>query len=65
MFMAYARHEELKKQLIEALARATDPNDRPTQRRIAREIGISLEEFSDKELIEMGEEIGHKWALYH
>ncbi len=65
MFLAYARHEQMKSDLIDALARSDDPNDGFTQRRIARSLGCSLEEFSDSELDAMGEEISRKWALYH
>ena len=65
MFMAFARHEQLKEDLIDALARVSDPNDPATQRRIVRSLGGSLEEFSDRELDEIGEEIGRRWHQYH
>ena len=65
MFLAFARHEDLKEQLIEKLARSADPNDWATQRRISHEVGISLDEFSDRELDEIGKEIGRRWLQYH
>ena len=65
MFLAFARHEDLKEQLIEKLARSADPNDWATQRRRSHEVGISLDEFSDRELDEIGKEIGRRWLQYH
>ena len=65
MFLAYARHEELKSQLIEELARTANPNDRATQNRICQSVGISLSEFSDIELSEISLAISRKWAQYH
>ena len=65
MFLAYARHEQMKSDLIDALARSDDPNDGFTQRRIARSLGCSLDEFSDRELAEIEREIALKWTMYH
>ena len=65
MFLGYARHEQMKSDLIDALARVADPNDEFTQRQVARSIGCSLEEFSDSELAEMGDAIARKWSMYH
>ena len=65
MFLAYARHEQMKSDLIDALARSDDPNNQATQHFIAKSIGCSLNEFSDRELAEMGREIGRKWTMYH
>ena len=65
MFLAYARHEQMKSDLIDALARSDDPNDWATQNFIAKSIGCSLDEFSDRELAEMESEIALKWTMYH
>jgi hypothetical protein len=65
MFLAYARHEQMKMDLVDALARSDDPNDQATQNFITNLIGCSLNEFSDRELAEMEREIAHKWTMYH
>ena len=65
MFLAYARHEQMKSDLIDALARSDDPNNQATQHFIAKSIGCSLDEFSYRELAEMEREIALKWTMYH
>ena len=61
VFTAYAATTQMLDDVINALARESNPNDIDVQRRICRQYGLNLDFLTDAEIAYMEREVARKW----
>lgn len=61
-FSSYAYHKQKIEDFINALAATADPNNLWTQRQIAQDLNICIEDFTDDEIDYIGNEVGRRYC---
>lgn len=60
-YNAFAYHQQKIEDFINALSDERDPNDYWTQRHVARNVGVQIDDFSDDDIEYIEREVAKRW----